>query len=473
MPQNPYEPTSSYLATNVYSGNGSTTSFAYSFDYLNKDTWTVNSPNTASTSYNAYLRLLVGDNEVPYTMTNATTLVAATAPASGTNNVRIVRNSSIAARKVDYVEGSTLTETNLDRDSKQAHFLVQELHDRLLDVNDWANDRYVNSYYYTADGSTNTFDLNLSASNNVSQETTLLDRNDILVFLNGTLQQSRSGVYSTSLVGGVTRVTLDATPVNGTLIEVRTIVTGVNQRTTLAANDVTTATIADAAVTFAKTNFNGAGANNSFLRQNGSGVAVWTVPVATDISNFDTAVRANRLDQMAAANTTVSVGTAGTPQKLQYVATPSANNDAATKQYVDTNIVAGAPNYKISQATTNGTTLVTVTCNFAWNNVRISLSAGYLPAASTYTYYTLTSGPSNNVLPRSVIYTESDLGSAQTWYYACNNASLSAVPSSVTGLGVEIAKSGNNITLKRNGLFSSGATVHNVTVFVEFIKDNS
>jgi hypothetical protein len=469
MPQNPYEPTSSYLATNVYSGNGATTSFTYSFDYLNKDTWTVNSPNTASTSYNAYLRLLVGDNEVPYTMTNATTLVAATAPASGTNNVRIVRNSSIAARKVDYVEGSTLTETNLDRDSKQAHFLVQELHDRLIDVNDWANDRYVNSYYFTANGATNTFDLNLTASNNVSEETTLLDRNDILVFLNGTLQQSRSGVYSTSLVGGVTRVTLDATPVNGTLIEVRTIVTGVNQRTTIAANDVTTATIADAAVTFAKTNFNGAGANNSFLRQNGSGVAVWTVPTASDISDFNTAVRTNRLDQMAAANTTVSVGTAGTPQKLQYVATPTTNNDAATKQYVDNLIVSSAPNYKISQTATNGATNVTVTCNFAWNNVKLTLAPSYETVAGAtnnpYSYYNITGR--NDVFHRQVIYTASTLGSAQTWYFA--STTNAAAPTSANALSIEITKSGNDIVIRRTGQ----NTAINVTLFVEFIKDNS
>jgi len=53
--------------------------------------------------------------------------------------------------------------------------------------------------------------------------------------------------------------------------------------------------------------------------------------VAADISDFSTAVRSNRLDQMAAPTADVSMNS----QKITNVATPTADNDAANKAYVD------------------------------------------------------------------------------------------------------------------------------------------
>lgn len=52
---------------------------------------------------------------------------------------------------------------------------------------------------------------------------------------------------------------------------------------------------------------------------------------ASTISNFDTAVRANRLDQMAAPTAAVSMNN----QRITNVLTPSGDNDAANKAYVD------------------------------------------------------------------------------------------------------------------------------------------
>lgn len=52
---------------------------------------------------------------------------------------------------------------------------------------------------------------------------------------------------------------------------------------------------------------------------------------AAKISDFDTQVRANRLDQMAAPTASVSLNS----QKITNLAAPSADSDAATKAYVD------------------------------------------------------------------------------------------------------------------------------------------
>jgi hypothetical protein len=63
---------------------------------------------------------------------------------------------------------------------------------------------------------------------------------------------------------------------------------------------------------------------------------------ASTISDFNTAVRTNRLDQMAAPTASVSLNS----QKITSLATPTSDTDASTKAYVDTsiaNLIAGAP----------------------------------------------------------------------------------------------------------------------------------
>ena len=63
---------------------------------------------------------------------------------------------------------------------------------------------------------------------------------------------------------------------------------------------------------------------------------------ASTISDFDTQVRTNRLDQMAAPTGSVSLNS----QKITSLATPTDSGDAATKGYIDTeitNLINGAP----------------------------------------------------------------------------------------------------------------------------------
>jgi hypothetical protein len=54
---------------------------------------------------------------------------------------------------------------------------------------------------------------------------------------------------------------------------------------------------------------------------------------AITISKLDTT--SVRQDTIGAATSTISAGTSGIPQKIQYVADPTADNDAANKKYVD------------------------------------------------------------------------------------------------------------------------------------------
>ena len=81
--------------------------------------------------------------------------------------------------------------------------------------------------------------------------------------------------------------------------------------------------IADGTITAAKM------VTDPYARANHTGTQT-----ASTISDFNTAVRTNRLDQMAAPTAAVDVAS----QKITSLATPTANADAATKLYVDTKV---------------------------------------------------------------------------------------------------------------------------------------
>jgi hypothetical protein len=89
--------------------------------------------------------------------------------------------------------------------------------------------------------------------------------------------------------------------------------------------------IADGTITAAKLTA------DPFARANHTGSQT-----ASTISDFDTQVRTSRLDQMAAPTGSVSLNS----QKITSLATPTADADASTKAYVDTqinNLIDGAP----------------------------------------------------------------------------------------------------------------------------------
>ena len=94
---------------------------------------------------------------------------------------------------------------------------------------------------------------------------------------------------------------------------------------------IVAADIADATITAAKM------VTDPYARANHTGTQT-----ASTISDFNTAVRTNRLDQMTAPTGSVSMNS----QKITSLATPTVDTDASTKAYVDTsiaNLIDGAP----------------------------------------------------------------------------------------------------------------------------------
>lgn len=454
--QNIFDPVGDYLATTVETGDGATTSWDFSWPYLNQDNWTVNSPDEYSSTYNPYIRVYVAGILTPYKMPNAYTIQVATAPAYGASVV-IRRDSDIANRKVDWVAGSTISEEVLDRDSLQAFYLLQEMYDRALDAQCQINNtRYINSYLFDGDSDDAVDGINavFHLRNDNSEETNLLERAEVVVLLNGTVQQARSTSYSMSMDDGVCAVTFASAPVNGTKVEIRTLVSAIPQTLTLADNSVTTSKIANGAVTFAKINFDASGSNGQALMKR-SGSATFSTITPSDVSGLAAFVTAYKVTDLAAPTTNFSMNN----HKITNLATPTNGGDAAPKSYVDSLFTTTYQAFEkraivsLTRAVSLGSaTGVTTTCPFEPDHIELYLigpsSTDRACIANNY-YNSATGGQVNGAAwgwKSYDAYAWSDLASPVDWQF------------SPMGAKINISKSGTDITLKFYGSTTNGDT---------------
>ena len=116
--------TASSLTT--HTGNGSTTAFAISFSFLADSEIDVTVAGVAKTI------------TTHYTISGSTlTFTSGNIPANGAA-VRFQRDTDISAKKVDFQDGSVLTEADLDANSDQVLFAQQEIIDKLGTIEEGA-----------------------------------------------------------------------------------------------------------------------------------------------------------------------------------------------------------------------------------------------------------------------------------------------------------------------------------------------
>jgi hypothetical protein len=105
-------------ATN-HTGNGSTNSFAISFSFL--------ANNEVDVTVAGVLKTL----DTHYTISGSTvTFTSGNTPANGAA-IKFQRDTDISSKKVDFQDGSVLTETDLDTNADQVLFAQQEITDKL------------------------------------------------------------------------------------------------------------------------------------------------------------------------------------------------------------------------------------------------------------------------------------------------------------------------------------------------------
>jgi len=100
---------------NFFNGDGSTTLFPFTFEYLEESDVKVSVDGTVKTQ------------DTDYTFANATTISFNTAPASGSDNVRIYRDTNVDELKSTFFAGSAIRASDLNDNLTQNNYAVQEI----------------------------------------------------------------------------------------------------------------------------------------------------------------------------------------------------------------------------------------------------------------------------------------------------------------------------------------------------------
>ena len=117
-----------------YTADGSTQAFAVTFPFISRNHVSVEVDGVAAT----------------FSWNNDSQVYISSPTLSGGEAVLLIRSTSRDTRLVDYVDGSNLTETDLDLDSKQAFYMAQESLDELTLIDDDA--LATSGYVLVADG---------------------------------------------------------------------------------------------------------------------------------------------------------------------------------------------------------------------------------------------------------------------------------------------------------------------------------
>lgn len=142
-----------------------------------------------------------------------------------------------------------------------------------------------------------------------------------------------SNKYTLTYVGGTPRITFNTAPTSGDVVIIR-VLSGTFQGY-VADGSIGTDQLADDSVTLDKINV-GAGAANRLMVFDTAGDPTAVVGTASLISDFNTAVRTNRLDQMADPTGGVDLNN----QKIENLAVGTASTDAVNKAQLDAAVLA-------------------------------------------------------------------------------------------------------------------------------------
>ena len=239
--------TNTTATSQTHNGNGSTATFAISFSFLENtevDVTVGGVLKTLGTHYN------ISGSSVTFTSGNI--------PPSGTANIKFQRDTNISTKKVDFADGSVLTETDLDNNSDQILFAQQEITDKLGGIEEGATADQTDAEIKTAyenNSDTNAFtDALLSKLNGIESGATADQTNaEIRAAVEAA---SDSNVFTDNDHTKLNNIEDNATA-DQTITEIKSLIAGSPLDAShlaadsvgsseLAANSVTTSEIADA-----------------------------------------------------------------------------------------------------------------------------------------------------------------------------------------------------------------------------------
>ena len=213
--------TNTTATATTHTGNGSTNNFAISFSFL--------ANNEVDVTVAGVLKTL----DTHYTISGSTvTFTSGNTPANGAA-IKFQRDTNISTKKVDFQDGSVLTETDLDTNSDQVLFAQQEITDKLSGIEEGATADQTNAEIRAA--------VEAASDSNVFTDADHTKLNNIED--NATADQTISEIKS--LIAGSP---LDASHLAANSVDSSELVDGSVDTSHLSADCVTNAKIADNAI---------------------------------------------------------------------------------------------------------------------------------------------------------------------------------------------------------------------------------
>ena len=252
-----------------------------------------------------HVQVKVDGSAVSFTWNNASTVSLATAPAVGAK-VEVRRITEKTNLLVDFKDGSTITETDLDTLARQTFFLSQESDDLAVESNTIANDAKTiaqsadskaNTAISTANSATTTANNASTTANNAATSAS-----NAVTTANTAL--STANAASTAASNAVTTANSAQTAANNAVTTANAATTTANSAASQAASAVTTA---NAAASDAATALNTA---NTALADSASAVSMANFASLKADAAESAAVSASQDAQSAAADAGTAVTTA-------------------------------------------------------------------------------------------------------------------------------------------------------------------
>ena len=388
---------------NTYTGDGSTTNYSFTFEYIKQADVKVTLNGTATTAF---------------TFANATTLSMNTAPANGAA-IRIYRDTDIDVLNATFFPGSAIKAEDLNNNFTQTHFATQETDNEVLTANTnaslaktTADTALANSSAAVTtanNASTTASNASTSATNAVNTANTA--SNNATTALNNSREDDGNGNF-TSAIDKATAATATATTAlnnsreadgNGgftsAIDKANTAVTTAGTASTNASNAVTTANSASTSATNAVNTANAASAavSNAVLFTLVANVAA--IPGSPSNNDYVEIGNTTGIESFSPLSGLPSgfVGAGGLTVRIRYDSSATSwvfmsyfANDSETR-YLTKNVPV------VTGDATNGSGQITLNCENNSHGVKIKG-----PPHSAAASYTLTlpnnTGTANQVL---------------------------------------------------------------------------
>ena len=234
--------TNTASSSTTHTGNGSTNTFAISFSFL--------ANNEIDVTVGGVLKTIT----THYTISGSTvTFTSGNTPANGAA-IKFQRDTDISAKKIDFSDGSVLTERDLDNNSDQILFAQQEITDKLGTIEEGATGDQTDAEIKTAyenNSDTNAFTDALLSKLNAIEAGATGDQTNAEI-RTAVEAASDSNVFTDADHSKLNGIEAGATA-DQTITEIKSLIAGSPlDASHLAANSVDTSEITDDAVTNAK-----------------------------------------------------------------------------------------------------------------------------------------------------------------------------------------------------------------------------